>query len=156
MPFKLSDIGEGIAEVQVKEWHVKVGDRVAQFDALCEVQSDKASVTITSRFDGTIAAIHHKVDAIARVGQPLCDIDVGDDGRAKDEVKAEQTPTTAAVQTEQPRHASEETVTSSGKVLATPAVRRIAMENAVGFYIFVSHCRSVSWTCRAVARMDEC
>jgi 2-oxoisovalerate dehydrogenase E2 component (dihydrolipoyl transacylase) len=50
----LSDIGEGIAEVQLKEWHVKIGDRIAQFDNLCDVQSDKASVTITSRYDGVI------------------------------------------------------------------------------------------------------
>ncbi len=64
--FKLSDIGEGIAEVEVLKWHVKVGDRVAQFDKLLEVQSDKATVDITSRFDGVVTALHYKVRAAAR------------------------------------------------------------------------------------------
>lgn len=61
IPFKLSDIGEGIAEVEVLKWHVSVGDRVSQFDKLLEVQSDKATVDITSRFDGVILRLHYNV-----------------------------------------------------------------------------------------------
>lgn len=76
----MSDIGEGIREVTVKEWFVKVGDTVEQFENLCEVQSDKASVTITSRYDGKIIKLHHTIDEIALVGSPLLDFEVQEDG----------------------------------------------------------------------------
>lgn len=58
---------------------VKPGDKVEQFDSICEVKSDKASVTITSRYDGIIKKLHHEPDGVAMVGQPLMDIEVEDD-----------------------------------------------------------------------------
>ncbi|KAL4807976.1 2-oxoacid dehydrogenases acyltransferase-domain-containing protein [Aspergillus unguis] len=78
-PYLLADIGEGITECRVVQWFVKPGDAVGQFDAICEVQSDKASVEISSRYDGVVKTLHHAVDEIATVGKPLLDIDVKDD-----------------------------------------------------------------------------
>lgn len=70
-PFLLADIGEGISEVEVLQWFVKPGDTIAQFDRVCEVQSDKANVEITSRFDGTIVSLCGNVGDMMLVGKPL-------------------------------------------------------------------------------------
>lgn len=56
--------------------YIKEGDTVSQFDSICEVQSDKASVTITSRYDGVIRKLHYSIDDIAFVGKPLVDIEI--------------------------------------------------------------------------------
>ncbi|XP_018417462.1 PREDICTED: lipoamide acyltransferase component of branched-chain alpha-keto acid dehydrogenase complex, mitochondrial isoform X2 [Nanorana parkeri] len=121
--FNLSDIGEGITEVTLKDWYVKVGDTVSQFDSICEVQSDKASVTITSRYDGVIRKLHYSVDDTALVGKPLVDIekDVLKDGAPEEDV----VETAAASQ----EHTHQEI--KGHRTQATPAVRRLAMENNI-------------------------
>nr|XP_033342957.1 lipoamide acyltransferase component of branched-chain alpha-keto acid dehydrogenase complex, mitochondrial isoform X1 [Megalopta genalis]XP_033342958.1 lipoamide acyltransferase component of branched-chain alpha-keto acid dehydrogenase complex, mitochondrial isoform X1 [Megalopta genalis] len=141
VPFKLSDIGEGIRDVTIKEWFVKPGDRVSQFDNICEVQSDKASVTITSRYDGLIKALHYKVDEVALIGDSLLDIELDNDNGPHGNPPAS---TTAAVVEEPPAAAEGKNLAGEDgdregqgpgngleKALATPAVRRIAMENRI-------------------------
>ncbi len=58
----------------------QVGDTVEMFDKVCEVQSDKAAVEITSRYGGTITRLHHDVGDIVQVGEPLVDIELQGEG----------------------------------------------------------------------------
>uniref|UniRef100_A0A7N6F991 Dihydrolipoamide acetyltransferase component of pyruvate dehydrogenase complex n=1 Tax=Anabas testudineus TaxID=64144 RepID=A0A7N6F991_ANATE len=122
--FKLSDIGEGIMEVTVKEWYVKEGDKVSQFDSICEVQSDKASVTITSRYDGVIKKLYYDVDATALVGKPLVDIETESGSEVIQEEDVVETPAMAREE-----HTHQEI--KGHKTQATPSVRRLAMENNI-------------------------
>jgi 2-oxoisovalerate dehydrogenase E2 component (dihydrolipoyl transacylase) len=72
----LADIGEGIRECEIIQWFVEPEARVEEWDKLCEVQSDKASVEITSRFAGVIKKLHYEAGEMAKVGKPLVDIDI--------------------------------------------------------------------------------
>ena len=45
------------------------GDVIKSFDRVCEVQSDKATVEITSRYAGTVRIIHHEEGSIVKVKQ---------------------------------------------------------------------------------------
>jgi len=136
VPFVLSDIGEGIKEVEVIEWFVDKGDEVSQFDDICEVQSDKASVVITSRFDGHVTKLYYDVGDVAQVGDPLVDIKLEGDAETAEEVKKE-TPQTKSEPPKVEQSATVEstqvssTDVSSGKVLATPAIRHYAKTNNI-------------------------
>ncbi|GBO27330.1 Lipoamide acyltransferase component of branched-chain alpha-keto acid dehydrogenase complex, mitochondrial, partial [Araneus ventricosus] len=126
--FNLSDIGEGISEVTVKEWYIKVGDKVNQFDSICEVQSDKASVTITSRFDGYIKKLYYEVDDTAKVGLPLVDIELFEEDSSSSDEQVDQVQDQLAAPA---GGAESEFFKLAAKVLTTPAVRKIAAENNV-------------------------
>ncbi|EIW68089.1 hypothetical protein TREMEDRAFT_45044 [Tremella mesenterica DSM 1558] len=74
LPFKLHDIGEGITEVEVLKWYVKPGALVEEFDPLCEVQSDKSVVELTSPSAGTVETLKAAEGDTIHVGQNICEI----------------------------------------------------------------------------------
>ncbi|MFO1396184.1 MAG: dihydrolipoamide acetyltransferase family protein [Burkholderiales bacterium] len=73
---KVPDIGEGIAEVELVEWHVRPGDAVAADQVLADVMTDKATVEVPSPVAGVIAAITGGPGDKLAVGSELVRIEV--------------------------------------------------------------------------------
>ncbi|KAK4192692.1 Lipoamide acyltransferase [Podospora australis] len=92
-PVLLADIGEGIVECEIIQWFVEPGARVEEFSPLCEVQSDKASVEITSRFAGVVKKLHYDAGEMAKVGKPFVDIDIQGAVKEEADIEAPREPT---------------------------------------------------------------
>ncbi len=71
----MPDIGEGIAEVEVVEWKVAPGDRVAEDQTLCDVMTDKASVEVPSPVAGRVVELGGPVGKMMPVGSVLIRIE---------------------------------------------------------------------------------
>lgn len=82
---KLPDVGEGVAEAEIVEWLVEVGDEVTPDSALAEVLTDKATVEISPPVSGVITALHGEPGDVLAVGSELVEIDTGDDPEAADD-----------------------------------------------------------------------
>ncbi|KAJ3104562.1 hypothetical protein HDU97_009074 [Phlyctochytrium planicorne] len=127
--FNLADIGEGITECEVIQWFVKPGDRIEQFTRICEVQSDKAAVEITSRYDGVVKKLHYNAGDMAKVGSALVDIETDDaveeSAPAPKKEAASAAPDVSSAPVPKTDHGDQ------SQVFATPAVRRVAREMGV-------------------------
>jgi pyruvate dehydrogenase E2 component (dihydrolipoamide acetyltransferase) len=75
--FKLPDLGEGLAEAEILEWHVKVGDHVRIDQPMVSVETAKAVVEVPSPFSGVVTALRGAVGDIVPTGAPLIDFDAG-------------------------------------------------------------------------------
>ena len=146
--FILPDLGEGVHEAELIKWRVKVGDTVAEHDILAEMETDKALVEVPSPRAGTIKSLHGSVGEVLNVGNPLVTYEGGSAAAAAP--TPEPKPAAKSGSQNGSHHAKPEpdaapaareddgTVVGKmsgaiggvsaepGKVLATPAVRRIA------------------------------
>ncbi|CAG8460264.1 5161_t:CDS:2 [Ambispora gerdemannii] len=132
IPFLLADVGEGITECEVIQWFVKPGDQINEFDKLCEVQSDKASVEISSRYTGTVVKMHYTIGEMAKVGKPIVDIESPDTAsESSSSEERTQTPSSSSPESLNPSKDISFISQNHEVTLATPAVRRLARENAI-------------------------
>ena len=139
IPYNLTDIGEGIAEVEVIEWFVSEGDEVKQFDKVCEVQSDKANVEITSRYDGVVKELVYGVGDTAHVGKPLMMIEIEEvtEEHQQQSKEEEEVPVQEEVAVDEPSVVQRSRQLGNEKILTTPAVRRIAREHDVDLQLIL-------------------
>ncbi len=80
---KLPDVGEGVAEAELVEWHVKLGDIVREDTVLAAVMTDKATVEIPSPVEGEVIWLGAKVGDVVAIGSELVRLKVaGDDAAA--------------------------------------------------------------------------
>lgn len=148
---KMPDIGEGIAEVELVEWHIKVGDEVHEDQVLAEVMTDKATVEIPSPVSGRILALGGEPGQVMAVGGELVRLEVEGAGNhreaaarphesapaAEAEAKAQpprETPRAEAKPAPAPRPAAAAPAPRRApgeKPLASPAVRQRARDLGV-------------------------
>ena len=79
---KLPDVGEGVAEAELVEWHVKVGDLVREDAVLAAVMTDKATVEIPSPADGEVLWLGAEIGETVAVGSPIVRLKVAGEGNA--------------------------------------------------------------------------
>lgn len=84
---RLPDIGEGVADAEVVEWMVAVGDLVAEDQLLAAVMTDKATVEIPSPVAGRVMMLGAEIGERIAVGADLISVDTA--GRQTRDLVAE-------------------------------------------------------------------
>ena len=69
--FKLPDLGEGLSEAEIVEWHVKAGDTVTVDQLMVSVETAKAIVEVPSPQAGVISALFAEPGDVVHIGEPL-------------------------------------------------------------------------------------
>jgi pyruvate dehydrogenase E2 component (dihydrolipoamide acetyltransferase) len=75
--FRLPDLGEGLAEAEIVQWHVKVGDHVRVDQPMVSVETAKAVVEVPAPFSGVVTALCGARGDILPTGAPLIEFDSG-------------------------------------------------------------------------------
>ena len=138
--FKLPDIGEGIAEAEIAEWRVKVGDVVEEDQPLADMMTDKATVELTSPVSGTVVALGGEAGSMIATGGELVVLETEAGAAAAAESAPEPAPAPKAGAAETPKPVAKKVPEPApvapapaetahvARPLAAPAVRQRARD----------------------------
>lgn len=131
MEFMFPDLGEGVAEGEIKKWLVKEGDTVRKDQSIAEVETDKAIVEMPAPVAGRIARLGPPEGGVVRVGEVLATIEE-EGGEAVPEVPEKARESVSVVgELPEGEAAPAPPPRAEPGVLATPAVRRLAREKGI-------------------------
>ena len=153
--FILPDIGEGIVECEIVKWNVAEGDEIEEDQAVVEVMTDKAVVEIPAKNAGIVHRLYYAQGDIAKVHSALFALEVAGEvtttsGTNDESPSANNSASSVASQSsvnKQTNGSSQQSaqfapskfsdgeyeppIAIEGKVLASPAVRRVAREKNI-------------------------
>ncbi len=124
--YKLPDVGEGVVEAEIVEWHVKEGDTVKEDQHILDVMTDKATVEIPCAVNGVVKKIVGEPGDVIPVGTEILVIDIegaapsDDEPAAAEKPAQEQTEDAPAAASTPPREPEPEPAPAPAKPAAAP------------------------------------
>lgn len=162
---KLPDVGEGIAEAELIEWNVAIGDVVREDDVIASVMTDKANIEIPSSVSGKVLWLGADIGETVAVGADLIRLEVDGEGNVSAQAEgakvSEPEPTTEAAPAKaepevsapddiaekpaaaspapeaRPTNTATQTGPAGGRTRAAPSVRKRAREAGVDLQVVV-------------------
>lgn len=135
--FKLPDLGEGLQDAEIVEWHIKIGDTVKTDQLLVSVETAKAIVEVPSPQDGVIEKCFAEVGECVHIGEPL----VSFEGESEEStsVVGEITGETQSLDDDDFIIGAAKTETDNGAIKITPALRATAKKLGVDINALASN-----------------
>lgn len=137
---RLPDVGEGVAEAELTEWHVAPGDLVREDQVLAAVMTDKAAVEVPSPVEGKVLELGGTIGDMIPVGAVLIRIEIEGAGNEEEretaptpepEAPAPQPSPAPQAVPEPPRPIAAQPRAEGTKPLAAPSVRARAREEGI-------------------------
>lgn len=136
MDVKMPKLGESVHEGTIEQWLVKPGDTIEEYDALCEVITDKVTAEVPSTFNGTIKEIVVEAGETVDVGTVICTMEVEGETSEENNNSADEQTEPEVTKEEQPAKA--ETPVSNKPQVGpmnngqySPVVFKLASENNI-------------------------
>lgn len=124
----LPDVGEGVAEAEIVEWHVQVGDTILEDEVIGAVMTDKAAVEIPSSVTGKVTWLAGEVGDVIAVGADLVRFDVDGDTDTEKETDTDIEKKTAATSAD---HVQKTDTTPAKQPEVNPVTQGSGADNAI-------------------------